>query len=117
MSENKEICMICLEEGADSDHEIARSLESAPNSPPPPPPLSSPPPVWEHYKDPVTQNKYYYNRITRVTTWVPPPPPAWEQHYDTETGEMYYYNHITRVTTWSPPPLHVPYTRASVKQC
>ena len=72
-------------------------------------------------------HKYYFNGLTRTTTWTRPkvdvraveiPPlavpgsegldPDWEEHVD-DDGTAYFYNSKTRRTTWTrPTPIVIP---------
>ncbi|KAJ3262296.1 PRP40 pre-mRNA processing factor 40 [Boothiomyces macroporosus] len=57
---------------------------------------------------------YYYNALTKVSTWEPPKAEkttaqqqleesAWKEYIDKETKKKYYYNTETKVTTWEMP--------------
>ena len=91
------------------------------------------PPDWTEHKDPATGKAYYYNKLTKETTWDKPAarpgpsmpsapaapkapsvprapiapgglPPEWTEHKDPATGKVYYYNKITKETSWQRPP-------------
>lgn len=90
------------------------------------------PPDWTEHKDPTTGKTYYYNKLTKETTWTKPAPklaataplapgapkapaapgappapgglpPDWTEHKDPVTGKTYYYNKLTKETTWEKP--------------
>eukprot|EP00456_Euglypha_rotunda_P068051 TRINITY_DN591_c0_g1_i7.p1 TRINITY_DN591_c0_g1~~TRINITY_DN591_c0_g1_i7.p1 ORF type:complete len:814 (-),score=159.41 TRINITY_DN591_c0_g1_i7:107-2548(-) len=82
---------------------------------------------WAEGSDPKTGKKYYYNKLTRETSWNRPkcfdtepeePEPvkakpsvgggggeksAWKQAADPKTGKPYWYNKVTKETTWKNP--------------
>ncbi|CAE7345607.1 NEDD4 [Symbiodinium natans] len=97
---------------------LAPAAPKAPGAPgaPPAPGASD----WTEHKDPSTGKTYYYNKLTKETTWdkpaalaakpaVPAPlapaglPPNWEEHKDPTTGKTYYYNKVTKETSWDKP--------------
>eukprot|EP01113_Clastostelium_recurvatum_P018950 TRINITY_DN2232_c0_g1_i8.p1 TRINITY_DN2232_c0_g1~~TRINITY_DN2232_c0_g1_i8.p1 ORF type:complete len:746 (-),score=239.67 TRINITY_DN2232_c0_g1_i8:78-2294(-) len=58
--------------------------------------------------------KYYFNKLTRVTTWEKPnelktpeelaiSSSPWKEYTNAETGKKYYYNHITQKSAWEMP--------------
>ena len=116
----------------------ATSMPSAPAAPKAPTVPGAPaapgglPPDWTEHKDPVTGKTYYYNKLTKETTWDKPAsrpatsmpaapavpkgllvpgapaalgglPPDWTEHEDPATGKAYYYNKVTKETTWDKP--------------
>eukprot|EP00930_Biecheleria_cincta_P018024 TRINITY_DN14169_c0_g1_i1.p1 TRINITY_DN14169_c0_g1~~TRINITY_DN14169_c0_g1_i1.p1 ORF type:complete len:514 (+),score=105.23 TRINITY_DN14169_c0_g1_i1:124-1665(+) len=67
-------------------------------------------PFWSEHKDSVTGNSYYYNSVTKETTWVRPSaavpatlPPEWAEHNDPTTGKAFYHNTATKETSWDMP--------------
>ncbi|XP_048871357.1 rho GTPase-activating protein 27-like isoform X2 [Brienomyrus brachyistius] len=86
---------------------------------------------WEVHTDQESGQEYYYNPVTRQTTWenpfaphtdpefyledLPPPSPTysppsadfidsnWEKIFDESSGCHYFYNHVTKETSWDPP--------------
>ncbi|EQC39034.1 hypothetical protein SDRG_03986 [Saprolegnia diclina VS20] len=53
-------------------------------------------------------NAYYFNTMTRETTWDPPrgwQPPTWDTCVDTN-GTVYYYNRTTNESVWELPSTH-----------
>eukprot|EP00438_Fugacium_kawagutii_P036517 Skav217608 [mRNA] locus=scaffold2172:225599:227653:+ [translate_table: standard] len=75
---------------------------------------------WTEHRDAATGKAYYYNKITKETTWDKPAakatlsvpgapiapgglPPDWTEHKDPATGKAYYYNKVTQQTTWEKP--------------
>jgi len=86
-------------------------------------------PLWKSAVDPSTGRTYWYNRITRISTYDPPPEalaqaveskgdssptvarkkatkkkkPMWKAVVDKNSGRTYYYHRKTRETTWVMP--------------
>jgi len=70
---------------------------------------------WLPTVDPASGKTYYFNPVTRQTSWTlpgaaapPPPPPSmpatrWQEGIDPKTGKKYYMDHVTQTTTWERP--------------
>lgn len=86
---------------------------------------------WEILTDQESGQEYYYNPVTRQSTWenpfaphtdpeflledLPLPSPTysspsadlvdsdWEKLFDESSGCHYFYNHVTKETSWDPP--------------
>lgn len=66
---------------------------------------------WEARVDSATKKTYYFNRVTRVSTWSRPRaeeeddtlPAPWLKKIDQATGRPYYFNTKTLETTWERP--------------
>ncbi|XP_075438341.1 rho GTPase-activating protein 27-like isoform X4 [Ascaphus truei] len=80
---------------------------------------------WETHTDKGSGQLFYYNSVTRETTWdspfdqpedqiyasisptSPSPVPSdteWEKHFDEASRKYYFYNLVTGETFWEPPP-------------
>jgi len=60
---------------------------------------------WCKTKDTLTGKIYYYNRLTRKTTWTCPDelkvlPKGWRSATDPKSGKTYFYNIETNQTKW-----------------
>jgi hypothetical protein len=69
---------------------------------------------WEQRYDDKSQKEYYFNKITRESSWInpcslrqpnmdPDLPFGWERGYDNKSKKIYYINHLTKETTWKNP--------------
>ena len=62
--------------------------------------------VWVELYDDLKSKTYYWNRRTRLSSWLPPEriKVVWVGMRNAE-GEVYYWHRETRVSTWNLPPL------------
>ena len=80
------------------------------------PDLGGLPTNWEEHKDPSSGKTFYYNKVTKETSWDKPKsgltsrsssarglPPDWEEHKDPSTAKTFYYNKVTKETSWDKP--------------
>lgn len=69
------------------------------------------PPNWEAKVDTTTGKTYFFNRVSRVSTWSRPKaeeedaglPAPWLKKIDASSGRAYYFNTKTNATTWQRP--------------
>mmetsp|Transcript_29834 Transcript_29834/g.48100 ORF Transcript_29834/g.48100 Transcript_29834/m.48100 type:complete len:462 (-) Transcript_29834:65-1450(-) len=71
---------------------------------------------WEKHWSAENEEYFYWNRLTKQTSWLPPvsaaqeedeiPLPAgWTKHYDEENQEWYYWNKKDKQASWERPTL------------
>lgn len=82
---------------------------------------------WSEAKDPSSGRTYYYNKVTKATSWTKPaemgaaaapvaaaPAPGggadpdnvaanWNETTDPRSGKVYFYNKVTKKTSWTKP--------------
>lgn len=74
----------------------------------------SPTDEWQTHTDSDSGKLFYFNPLTRRSTWTPPlvPSPApsqggqWERLVDEVSGRFYFFNPLTGATSWSLPEPH-----------
>jgi len=70
---------------------------------------------WEKVFSEEHSDYYYWNRVTKESSWVPPEPEGaaedddddlpdgWTQHFDSENNQFYFWHAPTKTTTWERP--------------
>jgi hypothetical protein len=71
--------------------------------------FSSQSPLFPAFRFAAGNRKYYYNTVTRETSWTDPRGGAgttdgeWKERSDPQTNKIYYFNTATRETSWTKP--------------
>ncbi|XP_055079383.1 rho GTPase-activating protein 27 isoform X2 [Periophthalmus magnuspinnatus] len=68
---------------------------------------------WQAHTDTDSGKLFYFNALTRRTTWTPPSEPSpthsqWERLVDEVSGRFYFFNPTTGATSWDLPESHTP---------
>lgn len=71
---------------------------------------------WEKHWSAEQSEYFYWNRLTKETSWLPPTPASeeddenelplphgWSKHFDAEDRQWYYWNKVTKKASWDRP--------------